>query len=40
MLLEMPSEAITVLIIGIFFFMFALMRAVWLAVRTKEKGFW
>jgi len=38
--LEMPPEAIAVLIIGIFFFIFAFIRAVWLAVRTKEKGFW
>jgi len=38
--LEMPPEAITILIIGFFFFIFAFIRTVWLAVRTKEKGFW
>jgi hypothetical protein len=37
--LEMPPETIPILIIAFFFFIFLFVRAVWFAVRTKEKAF-
>ncbi len=36
----MPTEALYILIFGIFFFIALLIRAVWLAVKTQEKAFW